>query len=187
VHRVARVLANAARHDATGVRRGLRALLGAMRRWSHRRAARRASRCRPPPWGWGFLRHAVAHFLAVTRSYWPGLFHCFDRPALPRTNNALEQYFATARYRERRATGRRGASPALVVRGSARVVACVATPPGGFRSEDLAPADLTAWRTLRASLEARQESRRAQLRFRRDPAGYLATLEQQLLQPALPP
>ena len=171
VHAAARVLANAPGHDAAGVRRRYRALLGAMAHW------RKTT---------GPLASAVAHFLAVTRAQWADLFHCYDEPRLPRTNNALEHYFATARYRERRATGRRGASPALVVRGSARVVACVATPPGGFRLEELAPADLSAWRTLRAALESRHENRRAQLRFRRDPAAYLTALERQLLQPALP-
>lgn len=171
VRAAARLLANAAELKAAGVRRRYRGLLGAMARW------------RPTT---HTLTRAVTHFLAVTRSHWPDLFHCYDDRRLPRTNNALEQYFATARYRERRATGRRGASPGLVVRGSARVVACVATPPGGLRAAALVPADLTAWRALRAALEARHESRRAQLRFRRNPDAYLATLEQQLLQPALP-
>ena len=45
-------------------------------------------------------------FYKVTRSYWRGLFHCYDMPEVPRTNNDLEQYFGTARHHERRATGR---------------------------------------------------------------------------------
>jgi len=39
---------------------------------------------------------------------------------------------------------------------------------------------------LRASLEKRRESRRAQLRFRRDPQAYLGRLEEHLLKQALP-
>lgn len=31
-------------------------------------------------------------FRKVTASYWPGLFHCYDVPDLPRTNNDLEHY-----------------------------------------------------------------------------------------------
>ena len=61
------------------------------------------------------------------RSYGPGLFHCYEVADLPRTNNDLEQLFGAARYHERRTTGRKVASPALVVRGSVRVVAAVAT------------------------------------------------------------
>jgi hypothetical protein len=72
------------------------------------------------------------------------------------------------------------------VRGSVRVVAAVATPPEGFVADDIRPADLRRWRILRASLEKRRESRRAQLRFRRDPDTYLAKLEEQLLKQALP-
>jgi len=30
---------------------------------------------------------AVAHFLAVTQSFWPGLFDCLAVPGLPATNN----------------------------------------------------------------------------------------------------
>ena len=74
----------------------------------------------------------------------------------------------------------------MVVRGSVRVVAAVATPPEGFGAADIRPTDLQGWRTLRASLEKRRESRRAQLRFRRDPEAYLGRLEEQLLKQALP-
>jgi hypothetical protein len=35
----------------------------------------------------GTLQPAVAHFLKVSASYWPGLFHCYDVEGLPRTNN----------------------------------------------------------------------------------------------------
>ena len=37
----------------------------------------------------GTLQPAVAHFLKVSASYWPGLFHCYDVSGLPRTNNDL--------------------------------------------------------------------------------------------------
>jgi hypothetical protein len=38
----------------------------------------------------GDLAPVVDHFLKVTTSYEPGLFHCYDVPDLPRTNNDLE-------------------------------------------------------------------------------------------------
>ena len=123
------------------------------------------------------LAPAVDQFLKVTASYWPGLFHCYDVPDLPRTNNALEQCFGSVRYHERRATGRKGASPGLVVRGAVRLVAAVATAAQAFAGPDLQPTDLAAWTTLRAQLARRQEARRAQRRFRRDPDAYLAALE----------
>ena len=105
---------------------------------------------------------------------------------LPRTNNDLEQLFGATRYHERRTTGRKGASPALVVRGSVRVLAAVATRRQPFSASDLAPLDLARWQEVRAGLEYRHEARRAQRRFRRDPAAYLAALEEQLAKPGLP-
>ena len=43
----------------------------------------------------GVLQPAVAHFLKVSASYWPGLFHCYDVPGLPRTDNDLEHVFGS--------------------------------------------------------------------------------------------
>ena len=134
----------------------------------------------------GALAPAVDQFLKVTASYWPGLFHCYDVADLPRTNNDLEHYFGSARYHERRATGRRGASPGLVVRGAVRVVAAVATRAQPVAETDLRPADLAAWRTLRQQLATRQAARCAQRRFRRDPDAYLAALEEALSRGGLP-
>jgi hypothetical protein len=129
----------------------------------------------------GDLAPAVAHFCKVTASYWGGLFECYQVSDLPRTNNDLEQFFGTARHVERRITGRKRASPTLVVRGSVRVVAAGASRLGAFSAAELRLRDVTAWRTLRQTLNYRHEGRRAQLRFRRDPQAYLAALEQRLV------
>jgi len=59
---------------------------------------------------------------------------------LPRTNNDLEHCFGVARVHERRATGRRGAIPGVVVRGSVRVIAAVVTREKSFSAEELRPA-----------------------------------------------
>jgi hypothetical protein len=135
----------------------------------------------------GSLAPAATHFATVTASYWPGLFYCYDVPDLPRTNNDLEQYFGAARQAERRATGRKSASPTLVVRGAVRVVALMATRQQVYGPAELRPRDLAAWRAFRQRLDTRHQTRRAQARFRRDPAAYLTALEGQLLKPALPP
>jgi hypothetical protein len=133
------------------------------------------------------LTIAAATFAKVSASYGPNLFHCYDVPNLPRTNNDLEQYFGAARHLERRATGRKMASPALVVRGAVRVVALLAARDHPFSAFDLRPRDVAAWKALRQRLEARHEARRLQARFRRAPATYLASVEAQLLKLALPP
>ncbi len=171
VHHAARILADEGDRSVEELRQDYRNLLAQM---SRRREEA------------GDLRGAVSVFLKVTKSYWKGLFRCYRFPDLPRTNNDLEHHFGSVRYGERRASGRKGASPAMVVRGSVRTVAAVVTPPGGFGAQDIRPADVEGWRTLRSSLEKRRETRRAQLRFRRDPAVYLARLEEQLLKQPLP-
>jgi hypothetical protein len=135
----------------------------------------------------GPLAAAATHFAKVTASYWPGLFCCYAVPDLPRTHNDLEQDFGAARHAERRATGRKGASPALVVRGAVRVVALMATRQHPLSPAELRPRDIAAWKALRQRIDARHHTRRAQARFRRDPATYLATLEAHLLKPTLPP
>jgi hypothetical protein len=134
----------------------------------------------------GTLQPAVAHFLRVSASYWPGLFHCYDIPGLPRTNNILEQFFGSARYHQRRANGRIRATAATVVRGSVRVLAATASRLQLFGEYQLRHPNLDRWRDLRQSLELRQEARRQQGRFRKDPAAYLAALEARLLKPSLP-
>jgi hypothetical protein len=126
-------------------------------------------------------QQAIGHFLKVTRSYAPHLFFCYQIADLPRTNNGLEQSFGSVRRSERRATGRRGAVPGLVVHGAVRVQAALATRVKTFTAHDLSPYDIQAWRAVRAEVSSRQESRCKQSRFRKDPSAYLADLERRLL------
>jgi hypothetical protein len=48
------------------------------------------------------------HLDKVSRSYWPGLFHCYDMPGLPRTNNEIESHFRDTGRRLLRTTGQKG-------------------------------------------------------------------------------
>ena len=172
VFRAAAILSNVAGLSGSAVKASYRGLLGAMTRHGE---------------GAGDMAGALRRFRKVTRSYWPGLFHCYDVPDLPRTNNDLEQLFGSHRYHERRSSGRKVASPGLVVRGSVRLPSALATRVRGeVRSDDLIPSDLEVWRKLRASLERRQATRAQGRRFRRDPAAYLKQLEDALIKKTLP-
>jgi hypothetical protein len=173
VFRAAAILANVAGLGGAAVMASYRGLLGAMARFGERA---------------GDLGGSLKHFRKVTRSYWPGLFHCYDVPGLPRTDNDLEQLFGAHRYHERRSSGRKVASPGLVVRGSVRLPSALATRlRGPVRADDLVPSDPDAWRELRAGLERRQAVRAQGRRFRRDPAAYLQGLEDTLIKGTLPP
>src|SRR6266850_6977021 len=48
------------------------------------------------------------HLDTVSRSSWPGLFHCYDVSGLPRTNNELESHFRDTGRRLLRTTGQKG-------------------------------------------------------------------------------
>jgi hypothetical protein len=133
------------------------------------------------------LAPAIAHFRTVTKSYWLGLFQCYQVPDLPRTNNDLEHFFGSARHHERRVSGRKVATPSLVIRGAVRLVAAVVTRQQPLSAPQLRPTHSTRWWQLRTELNQRHEARRAQLRFRRDPTAYLAQVEAVLLQQSLPP
>src|SRR4029079_14786630 len=108
---------------------------------------------------WGRMAGASDHFREVTRSYWRGLFRCYDAADLPRTNNELEQFFGSYRYHERRCSGRKVACPGTVVRGSVRLIAAAATRLRTIEAADLVPSDPAAWRELRGSLERRRAVR----------------------------
>jgi hypothetical protein len=124
---------------------------------------------------------AIDHFVKTTHSFAPGLFHCYDVADLPATNNDLEQCFGSVRYHERRTTGRKATVPAVVVRGSVRIVATVATKTRLFSAQDLRPRDPHQWQSLRQQLRYREHTRCQQRRFRKDPSAYLAHIEARLL------
>jgi hypothetical protein len=167
----AHILGEEGASSAAQARQQLGGLLGGMKRGI--RAA-------------GSLAGGVRHFIKVSRSYWPGLFHCYCVADLPRTNNDLEQFFGRHRYHERRASGRKVASPGLVLRGEARILAAAATRQRCYTAQELAGADPQRRRELRDRLETRRLRRVKRRRFRRDPQAYLRDLEEKLLQLALP-
>ncbi len=130
----------------------------------------------------GSLAQGLEHFLKITRSYWPGLFHCYSVDGLPRTNNDLEQVFGSFRHHQRRCTGQKKSPTSVLLRGSCRLVAALATKVKTFTAPDLVPIDLSTWRQKRSQMEEVRQNRLEQRRFRRSSETYLAELETQLIQ-----
>jgi len=166
VHQAAQILANDEQDTGTQVRERYLALVSQMQEQKAEM---------------GSLGEAIEHFCHKTANFAAGLFHCYDVEGLPSTNNELERCFGVARVHERRATGRRGAIPGVVVRGSVRVMTAVVTKEQSFSAEELRPNDYQRWRDLRMRLQQCEETRRRQFRFRKEPVAYLAALEAQLL------
>jgi hypothetical protein len=173
VHRVARLLENKKQLPAKNLRRGLSQILTRMRH-----AARQAKD--------QAVREQLQNFVKVTKSYWSGLFRCYESIDIPRTNNDLEHLFGSYRYHERRASGRKSASASLVVKGGSRILAEVATRQRPEEGLALPKGYVDAWQRERGALEKRREARRQQRRFRHDPHCYLQKLEELLLQLSLP-
>jgi Transposase, Mutator family len=174
VKQVAQLLKNRAERPAAEVRRRLSRILSSMRQAAAQTEVEE-------------LRQQLRHFVKVTKSYRPGLFHCYKSADLPRTNNDLEHLFGSHRYHERRASGRKGASPALVVMGSVRVVAGWATRLRPEEGLALSSEYVAGWRETRAGLAKRREARRQQRRFRCAPVTYLQKLEGLADKLSLPP
>jgi hypothetical protein len=126
VRQAAQILANESQHTGTQVRKRYLAFVAQMQEQQA---------------DLGPLGEAMAHFCQITKNFVPGLFQCYDVEGLPCTNNELELCFGVARVHERRATGRRGAIPGVVVRGSVRVVAAVTSKQHPFSAEELQPRD----------------------------------------------
>jgi len=65
------------------------------------------------------LQQFSAKICKVSKSYAPGLFHAYDIPNLPRTNNDRESEFRRLRQRLLSTTGQVGATKRLLLRGGA--------------------------------------------------------------------
>ncbi len=172
LHQAAKILQNDAQGNGRAVRRRFQGLIGAMARWKPQARS---------------LTGAIDHFLKVTRSYWSGLFHCYDIENLPRTNNDLEQTFGKWRHHQRRCTGQKVAPATAVTRGSVQLTTALATLQKSFSASDLAAVPHQQWQQLRSTLRQHQQKRVQQRQFRRSSQTYLAQLEQRLLQRTLPP
>ena len=136
VKRVSVLLKNEAELSSEQLQQGLKRLLSQMRRAAETSEHEAVSR-------------SLKHLIKVSRSYWSGLFACYESEDIPRTNNDLEQAFGSHRYHERRASGRRRASAGLVVMGSVRLISGMATrwrPEARLR---LWPSTIKRWRGLR--------------------------------------
>ncbi len=172
IHAAAKILDNEEELSAQQVRSRYVGLMGAMSRWKHKT---------------GELSEYIEHFRKITASYFSGLFHCYWLDGLPRTNNNLEQMFASFRHHQRRSTGLKKALSSTVISGSSKIVAAIATKLKTFSALDLAAIDKHKWQQKRQEIEKLRKSRLQQRHFRKDPDNYLTKLETELLQAILPP
>ncbi len=137
-----------------------------------------------PDW----LQPPLAHLVLVLRRLGDGLYHCYDVPGLPRTNNDLEHFYRQLKAPERRSTGHRRSDTFVVRVGGFAVYAAAATdrPEADLRRQ-LATVSAADWQRERAHLRANQERQTKMRRFHLHRAAYLADLEARWAHLAKPP
>lgn len=126
----------------------------------------------------GWLRYPLGHLVTVLRRLGDGLYHCYDVPGLPRTNNKLEQFYRRVKASERRITGHRRSDRFVVRVGGFAVYAIAASAvPEAEVLNHLRLVAASAWQEERAVLRANQERQVKMRRFHLHRAAYLADLE----------
>lgn len=137
-----------------------------------------------PAW----LRQPVAHLVTVLQRLGDGLYHCYDVPGLPRTNNDLEQFYRRIKAGERRITGHKRSDTFVVrVGGFAVYAIAVSGDAESAVQRHVATVPAAAWRRERAALRATQERQTKMRRFRLHRAAYLADVEARWAQLSEPP
>jgi hypothetical protein len=139
---------------------------------------------RVPDW----LQEKAAYVATVLRRLGDGLYHGYDVPGLPRTDNDLEHFYRQLKAGERRATGHRR-SDAFVVRVGGFAAYAVAARTGSEAAlcTQLATVTATACQCARAALRATQQRQVQMHRFHLRPDRYLRDLEARWQQAAAVP
>jgi hypothetical protein len=115
------------------------------------------------------------HLLALTERYAPGLFHCYDIPGLPRTNNDLESLFGRVRRQTLLTSGPHHARQRLHEQGAWLLFDVARNESEQIRRLQRVP--LEDWRDERQRMQQHQATFTNDRRFRRQPFKYLAELE----------
>ena len=118
----------------------------------------------------------IDHIIKRTQGWALGLFHCYEEPAIPCTDNGLEQYIGVLKRQRRRTTGHKAVADYITRHGPYAVF---------YDSEETAEETLARFRQVstkefreeRERFRAAQACQRRIRSFRRDPDGYLHRLE----------
>jgi len=117
------------------------------------------------------------HLRALTERYAPGLFHCYDIPGLPRTNNDLESLFGRVRRQTLRTSGPHHAKQRLHEEGAWLLFDLVSSEHKQVKR--FRRVSLDEWREERQRIREHRTTFTNDRRFRHRPSEYLAGLEAQ--------
>jgi hypothetical protein len=135
-----------------------------------------------------WLQSPVEHLVTVLRRLGAGLYHCYDVPGLPRTNNDLEHFYRHLKAQERRITGHKRSDTFVVRLGGFAVYAAAASAVSEAElRQRVSGVPGGDWQRERAVLRANQERQTQMRRFRPHRTAYLADLEARWMQLTGPP
>jgi hypothetical protein len=121
-------------------------------------------------------QRVAEHIHQVFRSFWWGLFTCYDVPGLPRTNNELERFIRQIKMGQRRVSGRKNVHDFII-----RYGAYAALVDSGESLDELltrlADVDQEAFLQERKRLNLTLLDEAKIHRFRHHRTDYLAELE----------
>jgi len=118
-----------------------------------------------------------SHLQRLTNRYAPGLFHCYDIPGLPRTNNDTESLFGRVRRQTKRTSGDYHAKQRLQEQGAWLLFDLLNDQDKQLQRLKRVP--VAEWRNERLRMQAHLASFSHDRRFRKQPVAYLAQLETQ--------
>ena len=117
------------------------------------------------------------HLRRLTHRYAPGLFHCYDIPGLPRTNNDTESLFGRVRRQTKRTSGAYHAKQRLREQGAWLLFDLLNDEDEQLQRLKRVP--LAEWRDERQRMQSHLASFSHDRRFRKQPVAYLTQLETQ--------
>lgn len=121
------------------------------------------------------LRAFRQHLRVLTKRYTPGLFHCYDIPGLPRTNNDTESLFGRVRRQTLLTAGPYHAQQRLHEQGAWLLFEIVENEHAQLQR--LQHVSLEDWRAERQRMRTHRAPFTDDRRFRRQSPKYLAELE----------
>jgi hypothetical protein len=121
-------------------------------------------------------RRLVRKWTTMSKTWLPGILHCYDIPGLPRSNLDLESTFGTLRRGQRRISGRKETTPIRIF-GPGQIALLSLDDAEILSLLRSVPAD-TYW-SQRRRQEEREEPRRWRIRLHRDPGWALAQVDEQ--------
>jgi hypothetical protein len=121
-------------------------------------------------------RRLARKWNSMSKSWLPGILHCYDVPGLPRSNLDLESIFGTLRRAQRRTSGRKETTPIRIF-GPGQIALLSLEDAEILPLLRSVPAD-EYW-SQRRRQEEREEPRRWMTRLHRDPVQALAQVDEQ--------